>query len=177
VFGVLSRTLTADLLAHGTNEALAQAKHEHYVEQERARGLSATDNPSIVPWSQLDDSLKESNRLFADSVSAKLDAAGCTVVPAPLADPGAPGFAFSDAEVEELARGEHDRWCRDLLRHGWRPGPVKDPQRRVHPKLVPWSELSEDDRDRDREPVRALPEMLALVGFEIRRSADGGRPV
>jgi hypothetical protein len=35
--------------------------------------------------------------------------------------------------------------------------------------------MSEDERDKDREPVRALPEMLAHVGFELR-SAGGGEP-
>ena len=170
LFGVLSRTMTADLFIHGTNEILAQAKHEHYVQREREHGVDAADNPSVVPWQQLDESLKESNRLFADSVAQKLEATGCTVVPAPLADPSAPGFAFSEAEIEELARAEHDRWCRDLVREGWRWGEDKDPGRKLHPKLVPWSELSEDDREKDRDPVRALPEMLARVGFEIRRA-------
>ena len=170
-FGVLSRTMTAHLIGHGTNELLARAKHEHYVEMERERGQTVADNPSMVPWEQLDETLKESNRLFADSVSDKLDASSCVVVPAPLADPQAPGFAFSEAEVEELARAEHDRWCRDLAREGWQPGNDKDPRRKLHPKLVPWSELTEEDREKDRDPVRSLPELLARLGFEIRRAA------
>ncbi len=124
----------------------------------------------------LDESLRESNRLFADSIGAKLEAARCVVVPSPLADPNEPPFVFSDDEVEELARAEHDRWCSDLRRQGWRWGPAKDATRRLHPNLVPWSELSEDDRDKDREPIRALPRMLARVGFAIERAgpADGG---
>jgi hypothetical protein len=172
---VLDRTLNADLLARGTNELLARAKHEHYLLCERERGVSPDENPSVVPWHELDESLKESNRLFADSIGAKLEAAGCTVVPAPLADPRAPGFAFSDDEIEEFARAEHDRWQRDLLGQGWRFGEVKDAQRKLHPKLVPWNELTEDDRDKDREPVRALPEMLARAGFAIERVGGAGR--
>jgi voltage-gated potassium channel Kch len=167
-FGLLSRTMTADLLVRGTNEILAEAKHQHYVQCERDRGMTIEDNPSMAAWDELDESLKESNRLFADSVGLKLEAAGCAVVPAPLADPSAPGFAFTEAEVEELAREEHDRWCRDLVRAGWSWGPEKDPKRRMHPKLIPWADLTEEDRDKDREPVRALPEMLARLGFEIR---------
>jgi TrkA-N domain/RyR domain len=169
LFGVFSNTMTADLLIHGMNEVLAQAKHEHYVRLELERGVTPAENPSLVPWGELDESLKESNRLFADGVAEKLEAAGCTVVPAPLADPNEPGFAFSEEEVEELARGEHDRWCRDLERQGWRHGDTKDPARKLHPQLVPWQELSEAERDKDRDPVRALPEMLALVGFELKR--------
>jgi hypothetical protein len=175
-FGVLTHGLAPEVLVHGTAEILARAKHEHYLESERERGVTPSENPSIVPWLDLDESLRESNRLFADSIGAKLEAARCVVVPSPLADPNEPPFVFSDDEVEELARAEHDRWCSDLRRHGWRWGPAKDATRRLHPNLVPWSELSEDDRDKDREPIRALPRMLARVGFAIERAgpADGG---
>jgi hypothetical protein len=73
-------------------------------------------------------------------------------------------------ELEALARGEHDRWMRDLVRDGWRPtdGP-KDPDRKLHPLLVPWDELDEVEREKDRAPMRELPVTLARAGLEIRR--------
>lgn len=174
-FGVLTHALAPEVLVHGTNEVLARAKHEHYLEAERDRGVTPAENPSMVPWHALDENLKESNRLFADSIGAKLEAAGCVVLPNPLADPGDPSFAFPADEVEDLARVEHDRWCNDLLAQGWRRGPVKDAARKIHNKLVPWSELTEDDRDKDREPIRALPRMLARVGFVIERAEPAER--
>jgi hypothetical protein len=81
-------------------------------------------------------------------------------------------LTFSEAEIEELARGEHERWSSDLRREGWKRGKTNDPERRLHPSLVPWEELGEDERDKDREPVRALPRMLALVGFELQRAPE-----
>ena len=112
--------------------------------------------------------MRESNRLFADSCGEKLAEAGTTVVPAPLPDDeDSGGFAVPAALVEQLARAEHDRWRRDLEQEGWRYGDVKDAERRRHPKLVSWEELDETDRDKDREPVRALPRMLARVGFAV----------
>jgi hypothetical protein len=104
-------------------------------------------------------------------VGEKLEAANCSIVPAPLVDPNDPGFAFTAEEVEELAREEHDRWCRDLEADGWRFGRVKDPVAKRHPNLVPWEELTEDDRDKDREPIALLPSMLARAGFQIERGA------
>jgi hypothetical protein len=127
----------------------------------------------MKPWDELPVALKESNRRFADGISAKLEASGCVLVPAPLADPADPGFAFTEKEVEEMAIQEHDRWMRDLERDGWGPtdGP-KDAERKLHPKLVPWEQLTEDDRDRDRDPVREIPVMLARAGFRLVRARD-----
>ena len=167
-FGVLTRAMTSELVRQGTTEVLARAKHEQYVRDEHARGGSPEANPSMVPWPELDESLRESNRGFAAGVGEKLRAAGVAVVPAPLADP-ATAPRLSEERVEELAVAEHERWCRDLIAGGWRHGPgPKDPERRLHPSLVPWGELSEEERDKDREPIRALPEMLARAGFELR---------
>ncbi|MEJ7718532.1 MAG: RyR domain-containing protein [Thermoleophilaceae bacterium] len=101
------------------------------------------------------------------------------IVPDPLADPATAVAALSEEEVEEMARLEHGRWCRDLERDGWRrtSGP-KDAERRLHPQLVPWPELSEEERGKDRDPMRELPGMLARVGYRAlplvaRRSAVG----
>jgi hypothetical protein len=55
---------------------------------------------------------------------------------------------------------------------GWKRGETNDPERRLHPSLVPWAELGEDERDEDREPVMTLPRMLALVGFELQRAPE-----
>jgi hypothetical protein len=58
----------------------------------------------------------------------------------------------------------------DLERDGWRrtDGP-KDPASLRHPLLVPWEELPESERDKDREPVREIPEMLARAGLRVYR--------
>ena len=170
-FGVLSHALTPDLLEHSETEVLARAKHEEYLRAEARRGhTDPTQSPSLLPWAELPDSLKESNRRFADGISNKLQDSRCILVPAPLADPDDPGFAFNAEEVEALAIKEHDRWVEDLQRDGWRPtNGTKDPKRKLHPLLVPWDQLSEDDKNRDRDPVREVPAMLAQAGFRLVR--------
>ena len=71
--------------------------------------------------------------------------------------------------MEQLARNEHDRWASDLERKGWRWGPApKDPENRTHPLLVDWHELAEEEREKDRDSIRAIPTMLALVGLELQ---------
>lgn len=169
-FGVMSRTLRPELLLQGTNEALARAKHDQYVRAELSRGATPQENRSLVDWEQLPESLRESNRRFAEGIGAKLRAAGCGVVPAPLIDPSGPLLRFTEEEVEELSQLEHDRWASDLLLDGWRPTTGdKDPVQKLHPLIVPWAELPESEREKDREPMRELPEMLARAGFELYR--------
>ena len=72
---------------------------------------------------------------------------------------------------------EGREWVADLLGQGWRrtDGP-KDPQRKLHPLLESWEELSEAERDKDRMAVRELPEMLLRAGFEIYREDDQTAP-
>jgi hypothetical protein len=147
--------------------------HENYVREQQAKGDGSGSNPSLVPWDEAEESLRASSRRFADGVGEKLRAAGCVVRRGSPDDPVDAQFRFTDDEVEELAKIEHDRWASDLERDGWRPGPVKDPVAKVHPLLVPWSELSEADRDKDREAVRNLPRMLLDAGFAIEREKGG----
>jgi hypothetical protein len=167
-FGVLGRALAVEPLLRGTNEALARAKHEEYVFHQVLRGVALGEG-LMVPWDQLDEQWKDANRAFADGIGAQLEAAGCSLVPAPLIDPQGALFAFTSEEVEALARSEHDRWVADKVRNGWRYGPVRDDARKIHPLIVGWEQLDETERDKDREPVREIPEMLARAGFEIIR--------
>lgn len=43
----------------------------------------------------------------------------------------------------------HDKWMSKKLRDGWRYGPVKDAENKVHPCLLPWNELPRADRLKD----------------------------
>jgi hypothetical protein len=169
-FGTLTHALSPEAVLRGSIETIAEAMHETFVHEQLTRGARPETNRALVPWSQLPDALKESNRRFAEGIGEKLEAVGCALVPAPLASE-AELLSFSDAEVDRLARLEHERWARDLRRDGWQPttGP-RDPERKLHPLLsVSWGGLSEADRDKDRAAVRGLPAMLAAAGFAIYR--------
>lgn len=64
-----------------------------------------------------------------------------------LANPGAPDSA------------QHDAWTADKVAAGWTYGPVKDPERKTHPCMVPFSDLPYEQRAKDalfRAIVRAL---------------------
>ena len=82
--------------------------------------------------------------------------------------PGDDDFAFTDAELEQLARAEHERWMRDRIEHGWTPGPRN--QRRTHDALPGglFASSTDDVRELDRAAVRAIPTVLRDAGLGVR---------
>ena len=76
--------------------------------------------------------------------------------------------------TEPVAQAEHERWRQALESDGWRWGPgSKDPERKLHPCLVTWDELPEDEREKDRDAIRRLPEILAGAGYTLAFADDG----
>ncbi|MEW5901432.1 MAG: hypothetical protein AB1715_08240 [Acidobacteriota bacterium] len=64
-------------------------------------------------------------------------AVGCSV--APLADWDAGQFQFTPAEVELMAKMEHERWMAERLRSDWKSLPgAKDIEKKTGPHVVPW---------------------------------------
>jgi hypothetical protein len=43
----------------------------------------------------------------------------------------------------------HEAWCQHKVAAGWRHGPVKDPVLKLHPCLVPYAELPQEQRAKD----------------------------
>jgi hypothetical protein len=171
-FGVLSAALTPTMLLRGTNEVMARTNHSNYVRNQRERG--AVDDVSLAPWEDLPESLRNSNRRFADSIGGALEEIGYVLVPAPPLESSGSSLTFTDDELEQLARREHDRWIADLMRDGWRfTQGEKDPVRKLHPLLVPWADLSEAERDKDRDAVLAIPGLIAQAGLSAMRSGLG----
>jgi hypothetical protein len=173
-FGWLSRTLRpAPLLESTATEVIARLGHLLHCQHQRQLGLTEREDPSLVPWENLPGSLRESNRLWADGIAAKLGSLHCVVVPAPLLDPERSNFGFTEAEVARLAPFEHERWSADMKRMGYQPGPRDS---RHHPLIdVPFEQLPDENKDKDRAHVRTIPEVLARAGFRVERLEDGHR--
>lgn len=165
-------SLAAGFIQGSAIEVMARAKHDDYVEQERAEGRTRADNPSLVGWDELPESLRESNRRFAMSVAEILELVGAALVPLRDDEPPQP-MNLDEETLEALSVREHDRWARDLQTDGWTyaPGP-KDPHLRTHPMLISWDELSEAEREKDRDAIRAIPSMLARVGYAVELNPE-----
>jgi len=166
-FTLLNRACTKEVLTAGVHELIAEGIHEMYVRTCEEEGETVTTNPSMVPWSKLPEHLRESNRLQADDIAPKLKAIGCAIVP--LTDWEADRFTFSDEEIEKLARMEHERYVREKISHGYTYGPVKDEKKKTNPSIIPWSQLTEPMKRKDRDSVRIIAAALARAGLQVHR--------
>jgi voltage-gated potassium channel Kch len=166
--------LTGEMLERSDIEIIARARHEDYVRRELARGGTRQSNSSLVDWEHLPDALRESNRRFAESLGALIAALGAEIRPLAHAPDGE--LALEESLLESLTRAEHERWISALEGDGWRlTTGEKDPAAKLHPLLKPWEELSDGERAKDRDVLRGLPLMLALIGYELvlpRRADD-----
>ena len=170
-FSLLEMTCTPESIWGGSaNEMLARAIHEEYIRNAVRRGETPDVNPSMVPWDRLPGSLQESSRNQAEYITAKLhqfnyefDMTG---------DWDVTPLLFKEQEVESMARMEHTRVVEERLREGWKLGPVKDAASKISPTLIPWADLSEMEKDKDRELVRGIPAFLAAAGYSLRRSGS-----
>jgi hypothetical protein len=147
-------------------EELAQAIHARFLKEQTGR--KRPDDPSMKPWEELEERFRVDNREQADDIERKLRAVHCGFRPPSPAD-GAT-VSFTDAEVETLAQMEHERWNEAKRRQGYRYGPVRsDVPPKAHPFLIPWDELPESEKDKDRDPSREIPQFLGSVGFHVFR--------
>lgn len=160
-FPVLDRTCTVAALDGGAREQLARALHDDYLAR------AAPGSPLARPWDLLSDEERESSRRAADAMSTAFGERGLELVP--LRHWGAPALELSDADVEWLARREHERWRDERERAGWTYGEERDDDARRHPLLVDWDGLPGDVQETNRVAARNLPVLLARVGFELVR--------
>lgn len=164
--GLMERACQPELVVGGIPELIARALHDKYLEEQEIAGATVGTNPLLVPWDELPEDARESNRAQALSIGEKLQSIGYDM--APLVDWDAAGHNFTAAEVEKMARMEHDRWYQERIALGWKPGP-RDPEKKTNPNLLPWEELPSNIQDFNRGVVRDIPASLAYAGFQIYR--------
>ena len=90
-------------------------------------------------------------------------------IPAPI-DTSAIDLAEPLASLlEQIARNTHEVWAVQRIADGWRYGPRRDDERKEHPGLVPYEELSESEKDYDRVVAQQVIKTILALGFCIRK--------
>lgn len=125
-FGSAKETASSDIIFNERSMEAARGQHEFYYKQYGG-----------VPWEKLDSFKRYSNVSSSDYMSTINR----------LIEKGMP--------VESLAELEHIRWCRYHYIHNWKYGANTDSSKRIHNCLLPFSELSEEEKVKDIEAIES----------------------
>jgi len=68
---------------------------------------------------------------------------------------------------ERVAKNTHDVWAEGRISDGWTWGPVRDDVKKQHPCLVPYEELSEQEKGYDRRTSIETIKLILSLGYEI----------
>ena len=89
--------------------------------------------------------------------------------PCPLDTAGIQLPAELEPLAEQIARNVHETWAEGRRRQGWTYGAVRNDKKRTHPCLVPYEQLSEEEKDYDRATSIATLKFILHQGFNISR--------
>jgi hypothetical protein len=59
------------------------------------------------------------------------------------------GVEFHSGHIIHSPSASHEAWYNHKLKDGWKYGPVKDPDKKEHPCMVPYNDLPEEQRIKD----------------------------
>lgn len=69
--------------------------------------------------------------------------------------------------TEQMARNVHEVWAQNRLSQDWTYGPERNDALKTHPCLVPYDELSEEERTYDRNTALSTLKLIHKLGFKI----------
>ena len=74
--------------------------------------------------------------------------------------------------VELMSENVHEVWAQNRISQGWSYGEVRNDELKQHPCLVPYEDLSEEEKLYDRETSTETLKLILKLGFNIKRVDD-----
>ena len=71
--------------------------------------------------------------------------------------------------VEEMSKNVHEVWAQTRITQGWTYGEERNDSEKKHPCLVPYEELSEDEKTYDRNTSVETIKLILKLGFKISK--------
>jgi hypothetical protein len=167
-------------------ERAARLIHDRYAAE------AAHRTPAAMPWSELDEFYRGSNRRQVQNALWMVEKIGGHT----WNTFGSPPDSVSTAKLRgmepleqlrllgfdrntalAMARAEHEDWCRYYRGAGWRHGTVRDDARKTHDKLVDWPTIAADP-DLLKTALSSLAATLSKLrelGYRSHPVADASR--
>lgn len=71
--------------------------------------------------------------------------------------------------TEKLASNTHDVWAERRISEGWTWGPERNDADKKHPDLVPYTDLTEDEKEYDRLTAMNAIKLVLRLGYKIEK--------
>lgn len=72
--------------------------------------------------------------------------------------------------TEKMAENVHEIWSEGRIREGWKYGKKRDDNLKTTPCLVPYSELSEQEKAYDRNTAIETLKFIVAMGYSIEKN-------
>lgn len=69
--------------------------------------------------------------------------------------------------AEEIAKNVHEVWSAGRMKEGWTYGEERNDAEKKHPCLVPYEELSDSEKEYDRNTSQETLKLIMKLGFKI----------
>lgn len=71
--------------------------------------------------------------------------------------------------IEQIARNVHEVWAQSRQSMGWTWGAVRNDELKKHPCLVPYDQLTEVEKQYDRDTAVCTIKFILKQGFKISK--------
>ena len=71
--------------------------------------------------------------------------------------------------TERLAENTHEVWAEGRVFDGWTFGQKRNDEKKEHPCLVPYSELSESEKEYDRNTAMETLKLIIKLGYSVSK--------
>lgn len=73
---------------------------------------------------------------------------------------------------EAIAENAHEIWAENRQKEGWTYGPQRNDELKLHPDMIPYSQLPEGEKDYDREMAMQTLKLIQKLGYDIVKRED-----
>lgn len=71
--------------------------------------------------------------------------------------------------IERIAENVHEVWALNRMEQGWTYGKERSDTLKTHPCLIPYDELSDEEKAYDRNTVLGTLKLISKLGFKISK--------
>lgn len=71
--------------------------------------------------------------------------------------------------AEDIAKNVHEVWSAGRMKDGWTYGNERNDTDKTHPCLVPYEDLSDSEKEYDRNTSQETLKLILKLGFKITK--------